>query len=375
MNYQPNGTPRFCTAAVVALGVSALLGGCASIPDVTIKYRPVKWALLVTVAHTITCNQEKSQAMVDRGAVFLPLYSAATSDTRFQIQLKDLDRYAADADISIVLTDDGRLKSINHSTTGQGEATVKGVVGVAAAFSAQSPAVRLAAPPAVGVQFFRDNAFQTLQKSAVPAKVCAVVENYRVSAPKELAQVSLVQTALIRPDSGNPIEAKPPSKNQEELLEELKKAGIDLKTKVITQLADDELQPIVRPRSTVVSSEVPVTLQRMRSFIAKAEDAEGTIGSKSVPVPTEDVFVLPIPKAALFGKQTFSLALADSGRITNIGYGRTTGAPGALGAITAFAGADVTEDTAEAAALKVASDLIAQQQRYNNCRLKPSDCK
>jgi hypothetical protein len=41
---------------------------------------------------------------------------------------------------------------------------------------------------------------------------------------------------------------------------------------------------------------------------------------------------------------------------------------------SALAGAELTEDNAQAAALKAAADLIAQQ-RHNNCRLKPAECK
>ncbi|SEF25605.1 hypothetical protein ABL840_01685 [Variovorax sp. NFACC27] len=134
---------------------------------------------------------------------------------------------------------------------------------------------------------------------------------------------------------------------------------------------------LIRPslKSNVTSKEVALTLQRMVALSAKAEDAQGPIGTKSAPVPTTDTFVLPIPKAALFGKQTFVLALAESGRVSTLGYGRTTGVPGAFNAATAAATAEITEDNAEAAALKAAADLIAQQQRFNTCKLKPADCK
>lgn len=107
----------------------------------------------------------------------------------------------------------------------------------------------------------------------------------------------------------------------------------------------------------------------------QAEATQGLIGSKSLPVPTTETFVLPIPKAALFGKQTFVLSLAESGRISTLGYGRTTGVPGAFNAATAASTAEITEDNAGAAALKAAADLIAQQQRFNTCKLKPTDCK
>ena len=373
MNCVRIGPNCFPPIAMPVLLFASLVGGCASIPDVTVTYRPVRWAVLITVAHTITCNRENTLAIVERGAVFLPLYSAAPPDTRFRIRLQDLNRYTADSDIAIAFTDDGRLKSINQSTTGQGEAAVKGVVGLAAAVAAQPPSVPLSAPPS-GVSLFSQNVFKGQVEAAKPSTVCAVVQKRSLSAPNQLAQVSLVQTGLVKSNSGSTIAANP-SKDQEHLLLELKKAGLDLATEATTKLSSEELQPIAEPVETVASDEVPVVLQRMRELSVEVTDTQGTIGSKSVPVPMTSVLVLPVPKAALIGKQSFSLTVAESGKIVTIGYGRTSGAPGAFGAATAIASAEVTEDTAEAAAMKAASDLIAQQQRYNNCKLKPSDCK
>lgn len=360
--------------ATVAVVTLPFFGGCASIPDITVNYRPVKWALLVTVAHTITCNQDGSVAIVERGATFTPIYSAASIDPRYQIQLKKLDRYFADADITVVLTDDGRLKSINQSTTGQGEAIAKSAIAAVATVSAQPLTAPLAVQPKAGVSLFKQNVFEQLVKKANPSTVCGIVSKYSVVAANKLAQVSLVQTALVNPASGNSVDAEP-SKDQEVLLNELKAAELDLKAEVTTALSKEELQPIAKPADSVAHDEVPLTLQRMVSMSISAKDVQGPISSKSIPVPTADAFVVPIPKAALFGKQSFSLVLAESGRITSIGYGRNTGMPGALGAVTAVAGAETTEDNIEAAAMKAAADLIAQQQRYNNCKLKPTECK
>lgn len=361
------------TIAVV-VATLPFFGGCASIPDVTISYRPVKWTLLVTVAHTITCNRDSSVAIVERGATFTPIYSAAPIDSRYQIQLKNLDRYFADSDIAVALTDDGRLKSINQSTTGQGETIVRSAIAAVATVSAQPLTTSLAVQPKAGVSLFRQNIFERQAKEAKPTTVCGVVSKYSVVAADKLPQLSLVQTALVNAASGNSVNAKP-SKDQEALFDELRVAALDLKAEVTTGFGREELQPIAEPSNAVSRDEVPLTLQHMVSLNASVKDTQGTIGSKSIPIATTDIFVVPIPKAALFGKQTFSLTLAESGRIANIGYGRTTGGPGALGAVTAVAGAETTEDNIEASAMKAAADLIAQQQRYNNCKLKPSECK
>ena len=366
---------RVATGVVVIL----LVGGCASIPDVTINYRPVKWALLVTIAHTLTCNDEGTLLMVDSGSTYTPFYSAGPTDPQYHIRLSGLNRFYADADIALSLTDDGRLKSINQWTTGQGEAIAKSAVTAVATLGVQPLAGPFTVKPVPGVNLNSQNVVKRAEPPQEPKPqdfraVCAVVRNYRID-PDKPPQVSLIQTAEIRANSCASVKAKT-ARGQEGLFRDLKRADLDLTSKVLVAFSNDELQPIAGTPTTVGPDEVPLTLQRMVSVSARVVvDAQGQIASKSIPVPTTGVFVVPIPKAALFGKQSFSLVLADSGRISSIGYGRISGAASALGAVTSVAGADATEDNIEAAALKAAADLIAQQQRYNNCRLKPSDCK
>jgi hypothetical protein len=84
---------------------------------------------------------------------------------------------------------------------------------------------------------------------------------------------------------------------------------------------------------------------------------------------------LPIPKAALFGKQTFSLSLSEAGTITAVDYGKQTGAAGALNAAGSIATAvDPETPTAKAADLKAQADIIAQQQRLLRCQRAPASC-
>ncbi len=360
-------------AAVLMLAVPALavVTGCAAIPDVTVSYRAVTWSVQVAVVHTVTCTGDGSLVVVDRGATFLPVYSAHPT-TNYQLRLKDLDRFFADSDIALALTDDGRLKSINQSTTGQGEAVVKAVIGAAAALvAAPLPAPQAAA----GVRLYSNNQFDKELKATQPQRVCAVVRKWSRAAPTELPQVSVIHATSVRfPPANGPVPITP-SDDQAGLVSELKTAGLDLSAAVEATLNPQPLQPIADPAQQVASNEVGLTLQQLGTLSVKASDAQGGVGSRSVPVPLSTTFVVPIPKAALFGKQSFSLTLSDAGRVTNVGYGRTTGVPGALGAVSAIAGQQVTEDNAEAASLKAASDLVAQQQRYTNCRLKPAECK
>ena len=54
-------------------------------------------------------------------------YYADTSDQR-RMQITKLDNAIADSEIAMTSTDDGRLKSINQNTTGQGEAVAKAAI-------------------------------------------------------------------------------------------------------------------------------------------------------------------------------------------------------------------------------------------------------
>lgn len=348
----------------LALLLSAALGGCAAIPDLTLSYRPVAWTISASIVHTITCTADGQRFWVQRSAAFAPVYSAGPPDDRFQIKLKELDRFYADAELSVGFTDDGRLKSINQSVTGQGEAVAK------AFFTAVTT---LSVAQAGGET--NELLAQKDGKTAPPAQaeaVCKVVRAWSTQDPKQRPSVALVQTASLAEPGLAAAKLLP---EQEALAQELAAVGQAFGAQIKLTESDSALQPVPKPRSDVASDEVGLRLQQIGAVIASASDPKGAMGSAKLPVPLKDSFVLPIPKAALFGKQSFSLSLAESGRIAQIGYGRTSGAAAALGAVNALAGAGTAKDTAEAAALKAAADLIAQQQRLNKCLESPADCK
>jgi hypothetical protein len=108
------------------------------------------------------------------------------------------------------------------------------------------------------------------------------------------------------------------------------------------------------------------------SLSIRSSRPDKEIGSARITVPTGNTYYLPIPKAALFGKQSFTLALSEVGTVTSVFYGKTSGAVGALNAAGAVA--NMETDKTQAEKLKAQSDLIAQQQRYVLCTTKPDQC-
>ena len=388
---------KFCSAQLnraisgraAAMAASLFLGACASVPDVTLTYRPVAWSVGASVVQTITCTRDGKRAIVARGATFTPVYRADMNATPFKLPLKDLDRYFADSDLTVSYTDDGRLKSINQSSTGQGEAITKAAVGTVAAVGTLSAGAATANLMGYTLSASQLNGLLILSEGklkADPAKpdpICDVVNRWSAATgPTALPQISIVQTKALRLAQ---LDASAITLDADEqatvLLAELSAAKLDLSANVAARLVADGsgIQPIAGPRGAVGSGEVPLKIQQTGSVLVMATRTENgkdeTIGSASVIIPLADTFTLPIPKPALFGKQTFMLTLGESGRITSIGYGRTAGAASGLNAFSSLAGAKTAEDTAETAALKAAADLIAQQSRLNQCVLDPAGCK
>ena len=86
-------------------------------------------------------------------------------------------------------------------------------------------------------------------------------------------------------------------------------------------------------------------------------------------------YSVPIPKAAIFGKQEFAITIEESGVVSKIQYAKDTGAAQGL----AVAGSLLDEfekDSAseKANAIKAEADLIAAQQRLIRCQTNPANC-
>ena len=113
---------------ILLVTLTAIIGGCANTPDVKVAYYKTKTNYTVDVFKTLACNL-KNELVIVNSAIYTPSYSADKSRTEF-INLKDLDGVFADTSMNINLTPDGRLKSINTSSTGKGSSIVKGIFSI-----------------------------------------------------------------------------------------------------------------------------------------------------------------------------------------------------------------------------------------------------
>jgi hypothetical protein len=333
--------------AVAAL-CSAMAAGCASTPDVTVNYYGVKWNAVATVTQMVACARNNTRL------VALPAVSVATnysSDTArpLRIAIKQLDGVFSDADFAMTLTDDGRLKTINQTSTGQGEAIVKSAVGL------------LAALPAI----------KTLLQDETELKECRDIDKWTGGkGPATLVYKATIDAAKLGPLPVTTINVDPAPES---------KQLHDLLAKRLPAITMDIGKPSgVSARASYPgnsSGVVLLELQKTAFLDLTVRQDNMTIGANRILVPTADTYQVPIPKAAFFGKQGFSLALSDAGAVTSIGYVKTSGSAGALNALASIAGIETSTATAKAAELKAQADVIAQQQRLIVCETKPLDCK
>src|SRR5262245_12306405 len=115
--------------AVVCLAGS--LVACASIPDVEYNYYLSKMNGVATVTQTVACAPDMQSLVIVNTPSFVPTYSADLDRGTYKITIRDIEgtfRGFADSSANFGFYDDGRLKSVNQSSTGQGEAAIKSTV-------------------------------------------------------------------------------------------------------------------------------------------------------------------------------------------------------------------------------------------------------
>jgi hypothetical protein len=325
---------------------AALAAGCSTLPNVEYSYYLSKMKGSISVTEVITCTGNVPAYTITPLAT--TDYSADTR-TRYPIRIKDIEGFFspfADSSMGMTFTDDGRLKGINQSTTGQGEAIIKAAASLAGAIIAGGG-------PAV--------------KSGSPEGACAAIRS--LGGDKG---VTLIYYATIDSDNLSATPTLKPEPQSQALHDALGLVTMLPALKVTTVDKSDV------PHAQVVGeigNDVAITLQKtvdlQITLLVKGSD----YWSQTLVVPLKDqTYQLPIPKAALFGGQTFSLALNDAGEITSISYGKTQGFSGALNAASSAVGVDAAGDALKASAIKAQADIIAQSQRLANCKANPAKC-
>jgi hypothetical protein len=333
---------------VAAIFVSA----CSSTPNVVYRYYGATARTTVTVTRTVDCDASKTRIVEVSTPSISTVYTADKSTAPMILRIKDLSSAFADSDIAFTWFDDGRLKSVNQSSTGQGEGIAKSALTLAAALApvgGAAPAAK-ALPECDAIAAWGGGKPVTLSYTKQLAY-----------GPKEVGKTFAMETAP----------------HSEELHAKLKGQLPALKLQV-GKLAENEIiaAPGGSDAHSTADNAIPLELRRTADVALGITEGDRLIWSAVVTVPTLTPYSLPIPKPAFFGKQSFGLTLSEAGAVTAVSYGKTTGAASALNVLNSLDSTfSPTSDAAKASALKAQADIIAQQQRLARCQAQPDKCQ
>ncbi len=345
---------RYSTATFV---LAFALAGCASVPDVDYLYYPAKSSVVANVTRSVACNSAQTELIVVDAPGVTTSYAADYSKKPFQFRIDALDGIFgsfADTDMHFSFYHDGRLKSINQSSVGQGESVVKSAVSLATTVAALGGG----APN---------------QAAAKPLPICATLKAWGGDKPVSLTYEARVDLTAA---TGAPIKLVAASDRQALAGALATTSGMPrlalIVSKAVLARAGARWDPSANSNSSGV---ILLKLQQMVSVEVKIEQNGTPIWDGTVILPASGSYDLPIPKAGLFGTQTFSLTLSEAGAVTDVDYGKHTGATAALNSAGTIATTQTPSTAAtQAADEKAKADLIYQTNRNAACQARPASC-
>lgn len=301
----------------------------------------------MTVTQAVDCNASKTTLIASNSISNAVVYSADHEAKIQEFRIKSPTGALSDTNLTVNLTEDGRLKSINGDSTGQGEAIAKAVITAAVAILGG------AAPP---------------PPPAGQLAECGVVEAWGGGKPVTL---TYSQKVGFEPDAPKGPFVLQPDPASAALYNKLK---LRLPTLTLT------LAPAVAlPEPVILSPGAKpgpkLSLNRTGTVHMEVTSGAGAPWTSDAIIPLRDTFDVPLPAGAPFGKVSFALTLADSGAITTLTYGQVSGAAGPANVAAAAATAAKPSSAADRAAqLKAEADEIAQNARVARCRADPTTC-
>lgn len=334
---------------IILLAIALLAAGCTATPDVTVSYYLPKGTLQTTVVRTLGCDVQDNVILASN--VIAKVIYERDDATKNELKLRDLDGTFSNSDIGFTFYEDGRLSGLNATQTGQGGEIIKSAVAL------------------VG---------SVLAASSADAKIvhteCEFVRTVGKDKGLTLTFTDIESFASDTAISEKVIEAAPDSKvyfsRVQNLLGNVCLSG-EKKTPNVLRATYDEAKwqgPLLKLKQPAIYQ---ITVKQDGNTACSDR-----IWSGSIAVPQQGTpFTLPIPKAAVFGKQTFGVAIAESGAVTSLKYTKDSGIAAGLAATNEVVSGFTDTTAEEATALRVKADVIAQQQRLISCHTNQMGCK
>jgi hypothetical protein len=342
---------------------STLVTGCATTPDVQASYYLPKSGLGVKAIRTVGCNAEGNTLYSATAVTADVSYGPDEKVGLIPIRFRGLDGKLSNSDLTLSFQDDGRLKGVNATTVGRGEEVFKSAIQIA------------------GIALGGGLGFVELStRKPKKSDACQLIDSF--GGKEKMLTLTYAAAESFDADAAHAVNLKlDPSLGHLSTLD----GALKTLCLVVGPAVMETPHVTVAPGGDAAinlslrqPAKVPVSVTEGGDPGCSYIVANGAtkIWGKNVPVPQlGKPYSLPIPKGALFGKQTFAVALADSGAITSLQYAKESGAPGMLNVVSAgLTEAQPDSAAAKAAQVKGEADLIAQQQRLIRCQINQTSC-
>ena len=325
--------------------VILLLGcvGCAHMPDATVRYYLAKSNVSFKVLRSLACDPAGGIVVLD--TVSSTVTHTADTSKAMEVRLEKLSGAFTDSDIKFELYEDGRLKSINATTTGQGEEILKTAVSIAAAAAGiRSKSIAALSDCDYIAEFGGDSDTLTLtyeggvEIGKLGLHCFAPDKTSLAHAMRFQARVGDI-CAVVTGMEQLPAPVAKGSKGNDVLL-------------TARQPGLAKIRVLGEPSGNRILWEGPVAV------------AQPGIGD----------YELPIPSAAVFGKRVFAATFDPSGALTMVQYAGSAGTGQVLNVVNSALAEIKSAAEKKAAALNAEASLIAAQQRLAKCRADPASC-
>lgn len=358
----------------------AVLGGCATAPDVDLGYVLPKASVTVKVDQAITCTESKvipDTFDVHRENIvsFTASYQDDNSE-KFYINPKALGAWYADSEFKVTFQG-GRLSTIAPSVTGSGAQVTDFILSIVDMIKS-NPTDRsddVNNGVSTACKIVKDRINGKLKKFNASYEI--TISDVAASVPAFLPRVAHasineddVEALLAIPTLEVSLHARPNVLHRFE-------STCFTTTKNATTGKDE----------TVIDKDC---LIENRQIVAKAPEmyefkvtVDGEPTSKVIGIPQlGTTYALPLPKPALFGSAAADIAFNADGSVKSITYNASGDFEGQTKSLKAIDEATASESVSELDAVngqlaveKAKADLIYQQTRKAICENTPEECK
>ncbi|UVO54921.1 hypothetical protein [Sphingomonas sp. SUN039] len=350
--------------------------GCANTPHATIGYLMARTDAQVTVVRTVKCDKDNHPHIVDLPKLDVSYRADPTAPGT--LDTSKLDGAFSDTTLDLKFTADQRLASVNATSTGQGEGILKAALSLASSIflpkaNTESGVKPLGTPSQTEVE-----------------QQCAKLTRLFGDNPMTIAYTGNIASNRLTDDKGIPLPDEQaydfellPVPQDKQLrsdysallgticVKHTASAQISAPVTKIASMGNYATLTARQPRPTAL--QISISNDRKQCPI---EDKPIPMWTSALPVGQLGTkYQIPIPHAAVFGKQSFDLVLDDSGALTQLKYGKETGAGQAIAvAQQAVDTAKPSTDAERTAAINAEIELRKAQEHRVKCLADPAAC-